>query len=151
MLTAHVSSVIAISCARIYLVVEGQWETDESWYYDPFLAVENAEIGATLFALSVPALKPLFGNLFIKIDSTISSNFGRSSRSRAMSTHRAIRDSSQWISTNEPNQKFRLWGSSPSIRGPAKQSSSAVLTMAGVNVDRTIVLWGESNGTWSFG
>jgi hypothetical protein len=87
MLTAHVSSVIAISCARIYLVVEGQWETDESWYYDPFLAVENAEIGATLFALSVPALKPLFGNLFIKIDSTISSNFGRSSRSRAMSTH----------------------------------------------------------------
>jgi hypothetical protein len=87
MLTAHASSVIAISCARIYLIVRGQWETDESWYYDPFLAVENAEIGATLFALSVPALKPLFGNLFMKIDSTISSNFGRSSRSRAMSAH----------------------------------------------------------------
>ena len=31
-----------------------------SWFYNPLLAVEVAEIGATLIALSVPGVKPLF-------------------------------------------------------------------------------------------
>lgn len=65
----------------------GQWKTDESWSYDPLLAVENAKIAATLFAQSVPGLKPLCGSLFAKIDSTIATNFGRSSRSRTISTY----------------------------------------------------------------
>ncbi|WPH01395.1 Hypothetical protein R9X50_00424000 [Acrodontium crateriforme] len=53
--------VISISIARLYLVAIGQWLADESWSYDPLLAVENAEIAATIIALSVPALKPLLG------------------------------------------------------------------------------------------
>ncbi|OAR01906.1 hypothetical protein LLEC1_07647 [Akanthomyces lecanii] len=52
--------VIAISIARLILVIRGQWEADMSWSYNPMLGVEVAEIGATLIALSVPGLKPIF-------------------------------------------------------------------------------------------
>lgn len=62
--------VIAISCVRMYLVIVGQWEADESWSYDPLLAIEVSEIGSTIIALSVPALKPLFGNAFASLDRT---------------------------------------------------------------------------------
>ena len=57
-------SVIGISIARLILVVQGQWDADESWAYDPMLAIETSEIGGTLIALSVPGLKPLFDKLF---------------------------------------------------------------------------------------
>lgn len=56
-------SVINISAARLVLVIKGQWDLDESWTYDPMLAVETAEIGATLIALSVPGLKPIVDRL----------------------------------------------------------------------------------------
>ena len=59
-----VSRVIAISIARLSLVIQGQWLLDGSWYYNPMLVVETAEIGATLVALSVPGLKPLLGRWF---------------------------------------------------------------------------------------
>ena len=62
--------VIGISCARMYFVIVGQWEADESWSYDYLLAIEVSEIGATLVALSVPALKPLFGSMFETFDRT---------------------------------------------------------------------------------
>lgn len=52
-------SVIGISIARLVLVVKGQWDPDESWTYDPMLAIETAEIGGTLIALSIPGLKPM--------------------------------------------------------------------------------------------
>ncbi|KAM3453403.1 hypothetical protein MY3296_003811 [Beauveria thailandica] len=52
--------VIAISIARLILVIRGQWEADMSWEYNPMLGVEVAEIGATLIALSVPGVKPVF-------------------------------------------------------------------------------------------
>lgn len=53
-------AVVAISITRLVLVIQGQWEADESWYYAPLLAIESAEIGLTLIALSAPALHPLF-------------------------------------------------------------------------------------------
>ncbi|GLI74367.1 hypothetical protein PoHVEF18_002604 [Penicillium ochrochloron] len=56
--------VIVISAVRVWLVVVGQWASDGSWAYNPMLCVENAEISSTLIALSVPALKPVFGNIF---------------------------------------------------------------------------------------
>jgi hypothetical protein len=61
------SSVIIISSVRVYLVVEGQWRPDSSWNYNPMLAIENAEIGGTLIALSIPGLKPLFDRFFSKV------------------------------------------------------------------------------------
>ena len=70
--------VIIISCVRIYLVVKGQWVVDGSWYYDPMLAIENAEIGGTLIALSVPGLKPLFGSWFVHLTGTESKSQSRS-------------------------------------------------------------------------
>ncbi|GIJ91847.1 hypothetical protein Asppvi_010822 [Aspergillus pseudoviridinutans] len=56
--------VIVISAVRVWLVVVGQWASDGSWAYNPMLCVENAEVSSTLIALSVPALKPVFGNVF---------------------------------------------------------------------------------------
>lgn len=74
-------SVIAISCVRLFLVVRGQWEPDQSWVYDPFLAIENAEIGGTLFALCVPALKPLVSTFSKSVSgSFFGSGYLRSSR-----------------------------------------------------------------------
>ena len=70
--------VIIISCVRIYFVVKGQWVTDGSWYYDPMLAIENAEIGGTLIALSVPGLKPLFGSWFFHLTGAESKSQSRS-------------------------------------------------------------------------
>lgn len=61
--------VVAISTTRLYLVIVGQWSDDGSWAYNAMLAVENAEISGTLIALSVPALKPLFVNLFSRLAS----------------------------------------------------------------------------------
>ncbi|KAK3950860.1 hypothetical protein QBC32DRAFT_6385 [Pseudoneurospora amorphoporcata] len=52
--------VIGISIARLVLVIEGQWEMDMSWTYNPMLAVEVSEIGATLISLSIPGIKPMF-------------------------------------------------------------------------------------------
>ncbi|EGX97040.1 hypothetical protein CCM_01699 [Cordyceps militaris CM01] len=52
--------VIAISITRLILVIRGQWEADMSWEYNPMLGVEVAEIGATLIALSVPGVKPMY-------------------------------------------------------------------------------------------
>jgi len=60
--------VIALSIARMYFVIDSQWEPDESWVYDPFLAIEVAEVGLTLIALSAPALKPFFGSVFAFLD-----------------------------------------------------------------------------------
>jgi len=76
--------VIGISIARLILVVQGQWDPDESWTYDPMLAIEVAEIGGTLIALSFPGLKPLFDRLISK----------RSGGTNALSTFRSGADSS---------------------------------------------------------
>ncbi|KAJ9614132.1 hypothetical protein H2200_002268 [Cladophialophora chaetospira] len=56
--------VVGISIARLILVIQGQWDADQSWTYDPMLAVETSEIGGTLIALSVPGIKPFFDKLF---------------------------------------------------------------------------------------
>lgn len=66
-------SVIVVSILRLYLVVEGQWLVDGSWFYDPMLAIENVEIGGTLIALSIPGLKPLLGTCFARIDGSFNS------------------------------------------------------------------------------
>ncbi|KAK0260418.1 hypothetical protein LTR35_018007 [Friedmanniomyces endolithicus] len=74
--------VVAISCTRMYLEIVGQWEVDESWSYDPLLAVEVSEIGSTMVALSIPALKPMFGSLFASFNRTsVSSAYYVRSRS----------------------------------------------------------------------
>ncbi|KAJ5152126.1 hypothetical protein N7492_010421 [Penicillium capsulatum] len=66
--------VIVISAVRVYLVVVGQWDSDGSWAYNPMLCIENAEIAGTLIALSVPALKPVFGSIFNSLTEYTSSH-----------------------------------------------------------------------------
>ncbi|KJZ71044.1 hypothetical protein HIM_09571 [Hirsutella minnesotensis 3608] len=62
--------VIAISITRLVLVVLGQWEEDQSWSYNSLLAIEVAEMGATLMALSVPGVKPLVDRFILCRSST---------------------------------------------------------------------------------
>lgn len=84
-------SVIVISAVRVWLVVVGQWAADGSWAYNPMLCVENAEISSTLIALSVPALKPLFGNLFSRLtEYTSSHTHSQSVRGRLRSRSMAM-------------------------------------------------------------
>jgi hypothetical protein len=88
--------VIGLSSVRMYLVIVGQWEVsfpvksrtydwnadlaifdiqpDQSWSYNGLLTIEVAEIGSTLVALSVPALKPFFGKFFTFLDTTFTTN-----------------------------------------------------------------------------
>lgn len=51
-------------------------ELDMSWSYNPLLAVEVSEIGATLISLSVPGIKPLVDRYVLQKDGT--SQFGGS-------------------------------------------------------------------------
>jgi hypothetical protein len=55
--------VTAISVTRLVLVINGRWLADMSWSYNPMLAVEVSEVGATLISLSIPGVKPLVGRL----------------------------------------------------------------------------------------
>ena len=59
----NLSSVIGISTARLILVIRGQWLADESWQYNPLLAVEVSEISFTAISLSIPGCKPLWDRL----------------------------------------------------------------------------------------
>ncbi|PHH91759.1 hypothetical protein CDD83_10403 [Cordyceps sp. RAO-2017] len=80
------SAVIAISIARLVLVVRGQWESDMSWSYNTLLAVEVSEIGATLIALSVPGIKPAFDKFIMRKSGTTrlgGSNYKRNTGSQA--------------------------------------------------------------------
>ncbi|KAJ3480238.1 hypothetical protein NLG97_g8118 [Lecanicillium saksenae] len=72
--------VIAISVARLILVIRGQWEADMSWEYNPMLGVEVAEIGATLIALSVPGVKPIFDKFILGKQETSETSGSTSNR-----------------------------------------------------------------------
>ncbi|OBT54500.1 hypothetical protein VE04_10293 [Pseudogymnoascus sp. 24MN13] len=112
--------VIVISCVRLYLVLEGLVAIDISWPYGPMLAIESAEIGATMIALSVPALKPLFGSLFTKFTNSYESRSKstRNGNSVALSgrlghSHKGLKDGSAIANLNPYQQA----ASETTIRG----------------------------------
>ncbi|KAK1973393.1 hypothetical protein LZ30DRAFT_789579 [Colletotrichum cereale] len=74
--------VVAISVARLILVINGQWQPDQSWIYSPLLAIEVSEIGATLIALSIPGIRPLATELFRRTLSVFSRWFPRAFKNR---------------------------------------------------------------------
>lgn len=86
--------VIGISIARLVLVIEGQWEMDMSWTYNPMLAVEVSEIGGTLIALSIPGIKPLFDKLIRKTghDSNSGGHSGYSTKGVTKGTSMTLRN-----------------------------------------------------------
>ncbi|KAJ5587593.1 uncharacterized protein N7459_003358 [Penicillium hispanicum] len=96
--------VIVISCVRLWLVVVGQWASDGSWAYNPMLCVENAEIASTLIALSVPALKPVFGNFFGHLTEYASSH----TRSRSAGKLRSASKPVSGVGSNARDDKRLL-------------------------------------------
>ncbi|KAH8433767.1 uncharacterized protein LDX57_011401 [Aspergillus melleus] len=116
--------VIVISTIRVYLVARGQWAEDGSWAYNPMMGIENAEIAGTLIALSVPALKPVFGNLFSHLtEYTTSSRNNRSGSAhlRTQSTRMrstAVRDSKRLLGwSKHGNDEYEMMASDNASRG----------------------------------
>lgn len=100
--------VIIISAIRVWLVAEGQWDPDGSWAYNPMMCVENAEIAATLVALSVPALKPVFGNLFAHLTEYTSSHTrSRSTKPHSLGHSKTI--ASGVVSSNRDSKRLINW------------------------------------------
>ncbi|KAK5072263.1 hypothetical protein LTR70_009891 [Exophiala xenobiotica] len=104
--------VIAISIARLVLVIRGQWLADMSWSYNPMLAVEVSEIGATLISLSIPGVKPLIDNYIRRKDKSTTRGgntyfSGRGPRGTPLrqlrSTHTQIDDGESHERTNAPS------------------------------------------------
>lgn len=100
--------VIGISIVRLYLVVQGQWQADQSWWYDPQLVIENAEIGLTLIALCMPGLKPLF----VKIWENRSTYYARNRHTSVKSEVRSSRfwskrSSTALVASKEPKSDGR--------------------------------------------
>lgn len=54
--------------------MRGLWESDSTWSYDSILSIEVSEIGATMIALSVPGVKPLFDRFILRKDPSAGSN-----------------------------------------------------------------------------
>ncbi|KAL7785855.1 hypothetical protein V8C37DRAFT_311151 [Trichoderma ceciliae] len=118
-------AVIAISIARLVLVILGQWQSDESWSYDPMLGVEASEIGATLIALSVPGSKPLVDKLIFKKDDSQTSgasHYGRKtnsfrSRGTALSTLRFQSNSQHSILGSQEDEGPKYGSEAVAIAG----------------------------------
>lgn len=140
-------SVIIISCVRLYLVLEGLVAIDISWPYGPMLAIESAEIGATMIALSVPALKPLFGNLFTKFTNSYESRSKstKNGNSVALSarlghSHRGLKDGSA-IGSLHPYQQAA--SETPIRGGKGNQltgSDDDLLVGSDLNRDNSVIV-----------
>ncbi|KAJ5612978.1 hypothetical protein N7510_006172 [Penicillium lagena] len=122
--------VIVISAIRVWLVAIGQWASDGSWAYNPMLAIENAEIAGTLIALSVPALKPVFGNVFSRLtEHTPSHTRSRSARLKGHSKPTSAvgsntRDSNRLLHWSTHNRDdYEMMASEVSVT-PDQRSSS---------------------------
>ncbi|KAI5303147.1 hypothetical protein KEM56_007857 [Ascosphaera pollenicola] len=112
--------VLVISAVRVWLVDIGQYKADQSWQYNPMLAVENAEIAGTLIALSAPGLKPLLGLVYHEVSSSITRSIGngRQARSRGPSLgksslakacmHHRPRTEDQWKILGRHNDQFEM-------------------------------------------
>lgn len=108
--------VLIISSVRLYLVVKGQWAADGSWYYNPMLILETSEIGGTLLALSVPALKPLLGSWANSIVGPLTSDSSApsskatpfSSNNGAKSSRRASRLRGTNLTTTDDEMAYGL-------------------------------------------
>ncbi|KAJ5558218.1 hypothetical protein N7535_008433 [Penicillium sp. DV-2018c] len=133
--------VIAISAVRVWLVAAGEWAEDGSWAYNPMMCVENAEIAATLVALSIPALKPVFGNVFAHLADYTNSHTTRS-RSRSTKLHNthghSKTTSSGVVSGNRDNKRLLNW---------SKIGKDDYEMMSEVSISRDVR--GESSGTAS--
>ncbi|KAJ5782306.1 hypothetical protein N7457_004080 [Penicillium paradoxum] len=100
--------VIVISAVRVWLVVAGQWKADGSWFYNPLMCVENAELAATLIALSVPALKPVCGNLFAHLtEYTSSHTLSRSAKLQSRGNSKNL--CSGAVSSTADNKRLLNW------------------------------------------
>ncbi|RFU81053.1 hypothetical protein TARUN_1146 [Trichoderma arundinaceum] len=124
-------AVIAISITRLVLVILGQWETDESWSYDPMLGVEASEIGATLIALSVPGAKPLVDRYIFRKDDTQTS--GASHYGHKTNSFRTRGTALSTLRFQSSNSQHSILGSQED-EGP-KYGSEAVATAGNRHTD----------------
>lgn len=140
--------VIVISAVRVYFVAIGQWTDDGSWAYNPMMAIENAEIAGTLIALSVPALKPVFGNIFTQLTEYSLSTRNRSgmpSQSKPSSGLRSrARDSKRLLSFSKHGyDDYEMMGSETNIppSGPVQSSEPGTARDKGIGVTTEVAIF----------
>ncbi|KAF4812779.1 Satratoxin biosynthesis SC1 cluster protein 4 [Colletotrichum siamense] len=97
--------VVAISVVRLILVINGQWQPDQSWIYSPLLAIEVAEIGATLIALSIPGIRPLVEETYNRVIIWTSRHFPCCFRRRRDDMHGGSWDSEASTWRNDPTPR----------------------------------------------
>ncbi|WDK22804.1 hypothetical protein CGRA01v4_14094 [Colletotrichum graminicola] len=116
--------VVAISVARLILVINGQWQPDQSWIYSPLLAIEVSEIGATLVALSIPGIRPLATDIYRKMLPVLSRWFPGVHRRRRPQTQTGV-DPDLWCKTppwqSLATQKRGRFGTSDIKRGDSQE------------------------------
>lgn len=120
-------SVLVISSVRLYLVVKGQWAADGSWYYNPMLILETSEVGGTLLALSVPALKPLLGSWATTIIGPLSAGPAASGQTGKTTPYGSNARRRSWMRSSKPR--------------------SDVMTPTGVPYDYELSSKNAANGT----
>lgn len=140
--------VIGISCARLYLCVVGQWASDGSWYYDPQLTIEVAEVGGTLMALSVPGLKPMFGIWYDKLRTSANSTFRRTNENpdpERLGYERKMSDSrrrSHWMHMQngflDGNVKTSVNADSSTARASSKGSNEDLVSARDIMVQTEV-------------
>ncbi|KAF1356143.1 hypothetical protein BDV97DRAFT_364935 [Delphinella strobiligena] len=135
--------VIGISITRLYLCVVGQWRADGSWYYDPQLAIEVAEVGGTLMTLSIPGLKPLLGLWYHKMKTTADSSASPTNNpdSKVLGYERQMSDAglpqrkSQW---HEPfsasAMKTSIDAGNATVKGSSRASDDDLLSSRDIMV-----------------
>jgi hypothetical protein len=102
------------------------------------MCIENAEIAGTVIALSVPALKPLFGNFFSHLSDYYSSGQTRSRSARLQSRSKTAtgggskaRDSKRLLGWSSAD-RYEMMSSETSVtrdtKGPPSRSSAIKVT-----------------------
>jgi hypothetical protein len=95
------------------------------------LAVENSEIGATVIALSIPGLKPLFGTLFDKLVASYPRSHGNSTPAGLSGTGiygMGTRKGSRAFGSALASNPYTRAASETSVKvGPAQDSDDELL------------------------
>jgi hypothetical protein len=112
------------------------------------MAIENAEIAGTLIALSVPALKPVFGNIFAHLtEYTLSTRnqSGLKSQSKPVTGLRSrARDSKRLLSFSKHGyEDYEMMGSETNIPpgGPVHSTEPGVMRERSIGVTTEVSIF----------
>ena len=107
-----------------------------SWSYNPMLAIEVSEIGATLIALSVPGIKPLFDKFVLRKGPTTTSSGSHFNSGGSRSRKNTLRRTGHSVlASNENIRSTSQFEMAPARRSDTRTASSTEGILVRVDVD----------------